>query len=307
MAVRRSPSQPENPLKTPPPLFYGSDSAINALSKQPCSLANFVKRQKRTSDVLACTDSDSVPISQIAEIKSMFVDIKSQQDSKFEALSSAMNIIITQNQDIQKTVDHMNSQYEELLLKTNSLEGENRDLKERISGLESKVELLEKSALSATVEIRNIPKQEPENKLVITKIVQNIGVALGLESSIQNSEIREIYRAKKGAIVVAFTCTGRKEAVISGYRNLQKTRRATKEQPLNTSQLNLTGPATNVFISEYLTRKASHLYFLAREHVKNKKIFSTWVSYGAIYAKKEDGMAPARIDSEDDLLKIVSL
>lgn len=236
----------------------------------------------------------------------MFADIKSQQDLKFEALSSAMNVIITQNQEIQKSIVSMNRQHEVLIQKTDSLEIENKECKARISVLENRVEILEKQTRCSTIEIRNIPKQEQENKQNVISIVQDIGSALGLASPIRGSEIREIYRTKNESIVVDFTSSGRKEAVVTGYRKLYKSRRENKEQQFNTSQINLPGAPRTIFISESLTGNARHVFFIARENVKNKKLIAAWTSYGKVYVKKDEGMAPARVDSEEALLKVIS-
>ncbi|KOB73701.1 Zinc finger DNA binding protein [Operophtera brumata] len=199
----------------------------------------------------------------------------------------------------------MTSQYGDLLARVSSLEKDNIEYKERVSTLENKLELLDKHACGSTIEIRNIPKQINKSKQVITKIVKDIGLALNLEAPIQDAEVRDIHRSKSEAIVVEFTCVSKKESIVAGYKKLNKDRRENKEQQLNTTQINLPEPPRVIYISEFLTLKARHLFYIARESVKNKKLLAAWTSYGKVLVKKEEGATPVRIDEEEDLFKLV--
>lgn len=167
------------------------------------------------------------------------------------------------------------------------------------------MEFLEKQARSATIEIRNIPKQDQENKQTLINIVKAISASLSMgpplkrqKLEIYTAEVRDLYRSMSDSTVVDFICTARKEDVVSGYRKLIKTRRENKEPQLNTTHLKIPGTPRTIYISDFLASEARHLYYLAREGVKNKKLIATWTSYGKIYAKKE-GMA------EDDLLELM--
>lgn len=110
----------ETNLKTPPMDHYSSDSAINSslvTGDQSDNFHNITKRYKRSFSEFN-TYSSADP----SEIKSIFAEIRAQQDQKFEALTSALSTIITQNQDIQKSVDFMTGQYEGMLSKVSCLE-----------------------------------------------------------------------------------------------------------------------------------------------------------------------------------------
>lgn len=239
----------------------------------------------------------------------MFAEIKTHQNQKFEALASAMTTVITQNQVIQKSVDFMTSQYDVLLTKVSGLERENLEYKKRVTNLESKLQLLEKHANKATIEIRNIPKLPGENKQTMTKIVQNIGTSLGLETPIQVSEFKDIYRSKSEALVVEFTCTPRKESILSEYRKYNKVRREKKEPLFNASQVypSIKDASSPVYISEFLTTKDRRIFYVARDSVKNKKLASAWTAYGKVYVKREENSVPVHISDEEDLVEIISI
>ncbi|KOB52344.1 Zinc finger DNA binding protein [Operophtera brumata] len=302
MSVVRSPPLSDPNLRTPPMEHYGSDPTINS-SSTANNLDNIiVKRHKRNfSEFASHASLDS------SEIKSMFAEIRTQQDVKFEALTSALTTIIAQNQDIQKSVDFLTSQYDGLSSKVSCLENEHLEYKKRVVNLEKKLHFMERQARSSTIEIRNIPKQPNENKQLISKIVQNIGVSLGLEAPFLDTEFKDIYRSKSEALVVEFTCTHRKESLLAEYRKFNKARRDNKEPLLNTSLIRLptSVPPRPIYISEYLTVKARRVFYVARESVKNKMLAAAWTSFGKVYVKKDEGSLPVHVEEEEDLVQLI--
>lgn len=302
MSVQRSPPGSQQELNTPNiSVHYNSDSALNVQNKSDTDeiYFNTTKRQKRTFGDLSLQ-----PMSSMSEIKAMFSEFKEQHDHKYESINTALTTIMTQNLEIQKSVETLTCQHEHLLTKINNLEQENSTYKKRLSYLETKLDLLEKSSYSTTIEIRNLPKQIQETKTYFTDTIKTLGSTLGLETPIQNSEIRNIFRSKSEAIVVDFTTTLRKESLISKFRQYNKTRRESKEAPLNSQQIKIPGASHTIYISEYLTSKARRIFYMARESVKNKKLAAAWTSYGKVFAKKDEGSTPVRIDEESDLCKL---
>ena len=122
----------------------------------------------------------------------IFDKIRAKQDTKFELLNKALDTIITQNHEIQKSVETLKAKHDDLLLKITHLEHENSDYKKRVSVLEWSLDQFERKACSATIEIRNLPKLENENEDVLIHTIQQLGLTLGLETSIDPSEIRDI-------------------------------------------------------------------------------------------------------------------
>ncbi|CAH0401910.1 unnamed protein product [Chilo suppressalis] len=298
--VRHSPPKIQSNQKLGLVLYYGSDTAINEMDKDRAesNTTNVKKRQKRS-----LTQFSQLELSpQLnSDIKVLFDELKCQQEQKFESLNSAISVVINQNQEIKTSVEFMSNQYDELFKKIAYLEHENVSYKKKVESLEAKIEMLEKNAHNSTVEIRNIPLQEKEDRLTTTRIVKDIGEAIGLPSPIQDSEIRDIYRTKAETIVVDFSTTQRKEALITTLKNLNKSKRNNKEPVLNTQSINIPGPNKIIYISDYLTHKAKRLFYLAREEVKCKKLFAAWTSFGKIYIKFAEDGKPIRIENEADL------
>ncbi|CAG4939262.1 unnamed protein product [Colias eurytheme] len=168
MSVQRS---PPDSLHTPNTnLQYNSDSALNTSCMQQSAdnYFNVTKRQKRSYAELPVTSSASN-----SDIKSMFIELKEQQDMKFESLSNVLTTIMSQNQDIQKSVETISGQHQDLLFKIHELEQENKEYKDRVASLELKLEQLEKSAHCTTLEVRNLHKQPNENKETLTTSVRH--------------------------------------------------------------------------------------------------------------------------------------
>ncbi|CAG5044794.1 unnamed protein product [Parnassius apollo] len=133
-------------------MHYNSDSVLNTSSNPDSDDSNFItitKSLKRTLD-----DLPFQPLSSISEIKVMFAELKTQQDQKFELLNTALMTIVTQNQEIQKSVVTLTHQHQDLLAKINHLELENNEYKQQILILETKLDLLEKCARGNSIDQR---------------------------------------------------------------------------------------------------------------------------------------------------------
>lgn len=284
------------------PSHYGSDSDLNLSSTGTArhdSMINFSKRVKRRlADTPGCTDD------LLSEFKQMFEELHSSQESRFTALNSSIGTLIEQNSEIKKTVETMSSQYDALVTKFEALEKDNQLYKARIKSLETKIDILERDSKSTSIELRNIPKPDDENKQSLFTIIKNIALALGSVPQIQDTEIRDIFRTKTKAIVVNFTTTTTKENLVQRYKDYNKEKRQSNQPSLNTSTLNLPGPNKTVFLSEALTTKARRIFYFTRELVKNRKIVATWTSYGKVYIRKEEGQPPVRVSDEGELANI---
>lgn len=303
MSIPRSPPSTKYFTKNISPTHYGSDSAINSSStaeQKDVFSTNISKRKKRTNEEFSNYFSLDMD-----EIKSMFKDIKDQNLQKFDSIANAIETIISQNNDLKNSVSKMSSQHEELLVKIQVLEKDNADCKSRIHLLENKLENFEKIIRNNTIEIRNIPIENNESKTKQLSIIQDISLAVGMKKLIQESDIKQVYRSKNKNLVVDFVHTHIKELFISEYRKMNKSRRETNQPTINTTNINIAGPPRTLFISEYLTTKARHTFYLARQNVKLNKLVAAWTSFGYIYVKKEDGSAPIRIASEEDLNRVI--
>ncbi|CAG5023364.1 unnamed protein product [Parnassius apollo] len=231
----------------------------------------------------------------------MFNELRLYQDDKFDVINSSISTLIEQNKEIQISVYFMSEQYDTLVHKLNSIEKEKQQYKSQIKSLESKIDVLEKGLGSTTVEIRNTQILEQENKQRLTTTIKNICSAVDSNPLLQDLEVRDVFGTKTNTIMVDFTTTTRKENFISKYREFNKLKRTKKEPQLNTQIINIPGPSKTIFISESLTKKYRRIHYLARQLFKDRKLVATWMFFGKVYAKKEEGNPPIQIKEESDI------
>ncbi|KAH9644272.1 hypothetical protein HF086_003771 [Spodoptera exigua] len=204
-----------------------------------------------------------------------------------------------------KTVQFLSEKYDEFLNRINILERERNSYLERINSLQSKVDLLERTSRASMIEIRNVPKQEAENKTTLSNIVKTVGEVLSYP--IADSDIRDVIRTmpKKNdqnasPILVEFTTVNMKDNVIKKTREFNKKHKTNK---INTTHLKLAGLPKPIYIAESLTTSAKQIYYHARQMVSNKEIHSSWTSFGRIFIKTTDSSKPLRIDNLENLRK----
>lgn len=279
---------------------YNSDSALHIEKRCDTDFYfNHAKKPKRSMEDLEDTTDPTLSL-----IMSLFADFKKQQDEKFDNINQTLNTIMSQNQDIRDTVEKLSTRQDELLTKVTSLESENSMMKQRISVLENRLEEQEKNACSTSLEVRNLPKQETENKSTLINIMQTLGTTLGLQTPLKTSEIKNIFRTKNNNVIVAdFTTALRRDEYISKFKSYNKHQRESKLPVLDSSSVGASDKDTPrpIYVAESLTKKGRRLYFLAREQVRNKSLYASWTSFGRIFVKESEGSTPTLIVSERDL------
>lgn len=239
------------------------------------------------------------------EMHTLFSKFESQQNSKLESIIKSMHNISTQNMDIQNSMDFLSHKYDSLLNSFQSLQNENLAYKKRIESLENKLEQQERFLKSTSIEIKNIPKPTNENNTTLTEIVKTLGETIN--QPILDSDIHQVYRIMtkqdlSNTIIARFTTQTTKDNFIKKSKLFNKER---KEKKLSTSDLSLPGSSRPIYITESLTAKTRHLHYLARQFVKKNNYESCWTSYGKVYIKQKYDKASIRIESEDDLRKLI--
>lgn len=302
MALQRTPPKNDD-LNKVLGANFGSDPNLHASSVSEKSNANILKRPKRKFDDLRGYDTDT---SLVVELKDMMTDIRTQQDERFESLTSAMEAIRKQNSEIKKSVEFMSLKYDEVLTKMNQVLKENAEYKTKISGLESKLELLERNSKLTSIEIRNIPKMGNEDKITLLESTKAIASAINIP--VQDSDVREIFRMRSnnkndGPIIVEFNSCLKRESLIKAVRSHNK---LNPQNKLNTSCLNLKCSPRPVYISESLTPMGRRLHYLARQFIKSHKYGDCWTSYGKVYIRKTKEEPRILIQNEEDLKKLAN-
>lgn len=302
MSVKHSPKASGRSTSTPSSAPSCSSSPTLSGNDGVDISPNYITTRKPTRRLGEDDVSDSRSI--MSEMNKLFASFERKQDSRFESLSSTMSNVMLQNSEIQKSIDFFSTKYDALLDRLDKTERENDALKKRIFALENTVDVIERNARSAMLEIRNISNSDSENKISLTEIVKNIGNVVN--QPINMEDIKDVHRlvsrnSDSSPILVEFCSSTVKESVIKSVKTFNKTNQNSK---LSTAHLQLKGPRRPVFVSDSLTSRSRHLFYLARDLAKRESFEGCWTAYGKIYVKKKTGMPATRIFSEDDLHKI---
>lgn len=293
----RSPQK--NQRLTSNPSLHGSDPNINTVDLNTLNreeLLNITKRIKRKID-----ESPSR-----YNVENKLDEIQASQDNKFDIITSSIGTLIEQNKELKNSIELLATRYDSLLTKVSTLEQENQLCRTKVQDLENKLDSLERQAKNTSIEIRNIPKSVPEPRHQLANTVKDIISTIRPDTPLQDLELRNIHRTKSGSVIVDFTTVDRKITTITKYREYNKTQKSKNEAQLNTHDLKLPGVTKTVYISDHLTTKTSHLYFLARQQLKLKKLNAAWTAYGKLFIKKEENDTAICIGSEEHLLHLIS-
>lgn len=294
------------PLKRTPPKttqedLQGSSSEPN-LNTYETGQENY--RSPRPKRMRQDLDPPNKMDSMMAEIKSMFTELKVQQEVKFETLKQAFTEVKAQNLEILKSVEFLAIKYDEVVESMDKIQKENDTNKKYIKLLENRVDQLERQSRSTSIQIRNVPKNKGEMKEDLSNIVKKAGTVLG--KSIQDSDIKNIYRVRtreesQNPIIVDFNNSFLRDAIVKSARTYNK---ENKNNKLSTSLLDVEGPPKPVYVSENLTAKGKRLYFLSREFIKENDYAYCWTYNGQVFLRRREGEPSIRINDEDDLLKL---
>lgn len=285
-----------------PDLSSDPGTSITMTVSEDYSAGNTLNVSRRVKRRFCDDVSGSIDI--LSEMHKLFANFESKQNYKFESLNTSLNNMSLQYQEIQKSIEFFSKQYDSLLERLENTEQENETLKKRISSLENKMEFLDRNARAAMVEIRNISTSESENKSDLIEIVKNIGSAV--DQPIQSTDLKDVHRLKSkntasNPIFVEFTNKSVKENFLKSVKFFNKTNSKSK---LNSAQIHLPGSLKPIYVSESLTPRAKHLFYLARDFVKKENYESCWTAYGKIFVRKRLGTPTIRIESEDDFIRL---
>lgn len=298
MSIPHTPTK--NGTKKKSPIHYGSDSALYVLESQESVVDHSItKRCKRRLN-----DPSNTADITLSDLMTRMDEIKKQQDAKFASLESSIIALSTQNDEIKDSMIHLSAKYDDVLSNIETLQKENCFFKTHVKTLEAKLEQFEKNARSTTVELRNVPVSESEDKAKLVELAKNMGTVISVP--IQDSDIRDVFRMKQkdretSPIVLDFTSTIKKENFIRATRTYNKENSVHR---LSTASLRINGPVKPVYVAESLTAAARRLHYLARVFAKDYHYEHCWTSFGKVYLKRKSNEPRVCITCEEDIGKL---
>ncbi|KAL4704819.1 hypothetical protein ACJJTC_001294 [Scirpophaga incertulas] len=253
------------------------------------SITNVTQRTKSNRD--SCSEDQLNVIRE--EIRAMFAELNSNQNKRLNQIIKDVAEIKAQSSAIHGEVETLEKEKKEHLL--------------YIASLEAKIDDIQRSNKSSTIELRNVPCQsKKENQSVLVGIVQQTCKVLNIEYGPQ--DLKDVYgiNTKSGGttIVAEFTQALKKQEVLKTAKAFNKENRNNR---LNSTHIGLPGKTVPIYISESLTSKARRLFYLARDLAKSTDYKYCWTSNGKVFIRKNDDSPHIEIKSENDVLNQKSL
>jgi hypothetical protein len=284
-----------------------SDSDVSKLVEQDQMTSYVSQRAKRPRET--CCEDQLIKFKE--ELKMMIVEMSNSQNISLNKLIKDVTDIKIQNssiqqsnQEIEKSLQFLSDQFENVSARVENLEKQRKEHLLHISSLEAKVEDIQRSFKSTTVEFRNVPRQSKEETTSdLCSLVQNTCKVLDVE--VQLHEIKDIFRVKgksgSTAIVVDFTRVTKKQEVI---RCAKSYNRQHPQNRLNSTQIGIVGNPVPIYVSEGLTSKGRRLLYLARDFTSSAEYKYCWTSNGKVFIRKTDNSPHIEINSEADVMKL---
>lgn len=211
-------------------------------------------------------------------------------------LKAQSTSIQSTNTDIVKSIDGFTEQISLIQAKIDCLESKRQDMSFDLAKLEDKVDRFERFAVKTSIEIRQVPKKPKESKDNLFTSLKSLSSTIGLP--LEKSVVRDIFRLPskstdtKSTVVVEFANTfTKKDFLHCAKKRNQSTRLSSKD-------LGIEGDQAPIYISEHLTAKSRHLYYLSRDVAKTYHFAFCWTANGQVFLRKEEGEPHVIIKSE---------
>ncbi|CAG9138057.1 unnamed protein product [Plutella xylostella] len=217
------------------------------------------------------------------------------------AVNSALETI---RQEFTATTDFLAAEQKDLKTEIESskkdikeLEAKNFKLQSLVTSFERRVESAEKMSRSLNLEIQAVPERKGEN--VVTH-VKNLCKKVNVPMT--DSEIHACRRVAKmdqsssrpRNILVTLSSMRHRDNIISAVKRYNK---ANSTNKLNSSDLEITGEACPIFVTEHLSPAVKEIHAAARKIAKEKSYKFVWVKFNRVFMRKDDKSPYLRIKS----------
>lgn len=262
------------------------------------SLADF--RENMITILHDMTNKQNESIKQLSEQVCKF-------NSQINDMKQTCDKIQSEHTNISKDVNLLKSDHVNFKSKLLSLEKELSDSTTTIADLSKQLSFKEQQCRMNNLEISGIPFSKSENLMNIMQVIfTKIGIPL-CSSDIDHVHRVRRFPPKKSVensgqsqthipnIIVKFTQRQKKNDTLAAIR---------ARRGLTTSDLNIDGPATPIFVNEHLTPSNKMLYSQTRKIGRECGYAYIWIKDCKIFVRKNEVSKPILISVEGDLGKI---
>lgn len=233
------------------------------------------------------------------------------RDDLLAIITSKLSAIIDQlKADFTTTTDFLSEEQTDLKMRlgqkekeVNELQNKSIELQKEIQSLNNRINTIEKISRDNNLEIQGIKESKNENLLLLFKKICEI-----VQIPLADSDIKNCRRIAKmdqtsnrpRSVLITISSPRLREDLLKAVSKFNKT----SKNRLNSGHLGIEGGTENVYISEHLSPECKKLFRDARQVGKTKGFRFVWVRRGLVYVRKEEGMPPIPIKSDECLRKL---
>lgn len=197
----------------------------------------------------------------------------------------------------------------DFLSRISELQTENSELKSKVSALQDKINLLEQSNLSNTMEIVNVPCVDNSNAMQVAVDIVRDGLGVQIsEKDIDHCYVKKIKGTKKGKqigdnassndntniLVIKLIRRQTKENIMRAKRSVKLTAKFFGERFDN----------TNIYINDGLTPYVRELFNATKKIKVTKKYKFIWVRKNLIFLRKKEGDDAIKVRCFEDIINL---
>lgn len=227
-----------------------------------------------------------------------------EQSEYVKAIDDLRREIRAEMRGLKESVKYSSDIYDEVKAITAELKGlrkevkqlteSNRNLQVENKALTLKVDELEQYQRANNLEVKGVPLEGDPSEIV-KKLCEVLGEPV-LDSDIDICHRVPTAKDTEKNIIVRFTRRTTRNAVLA----------KAKKKRTDTSALGFTNVRRPVYVNEHLTRQKKQLLgaAVARKRVTGWKY--VWTSGGKVYARRNEGTNPIKIDCQEDVEKMTA-
>lgn len=256
-------------------------------------ISQLLDRKLSSSSPIVCDLRSALKEDLLAIITAKLNAVTDQLKAEF---TTTTDFIAAEQLDLKSEIGRKDKDIKELQSKCSTLQKE-------IQTLNSRLSTMEKISRDNNLEIHGVKENKSENLLQLFRTICET-----VKAPVADSEIKSCRRVAKmdqasnrpRSILVTLSAPRLREDVLRAVSRFNKT----SSSKLNSRHLGIEGATENVYISEHLSPECKKLFKDARKVGKDKGFRFVWVRRGSVFVRKDEGMSPILIKSDECLRKL---
>ncbi|KAL0832318.1 hypothetical protein ABMA28_001754 [Loxostege sticticalis] len=292
-----------NKDNTPVRKSFAAQPDLNDTTMSCDDASQFTDEPTHKEDVMQipALSTSAVITNQASITYAQFADLLDEKLKHIkDNLTSEMKATI--RSEINRVMETFTSEINHTQTQIKCIEAEKSTLQAGLRSLDRRLAAIERSSRSCNLELHSIPEKKSENLLLILK---NLGdkLKVSIPDTFTARRISKFDKtnSRPRNILVTLPSERHRDDVITAFK---KYNRLNASNPLNSSDLGVSGEPFRVYVVEHLSAECKELYAEARKFAKERHYKFVWVKYGRILMRKDENSVPIHIKDRESLPKL---